>query len=120
MFIWDQSSGTLTRNGKIFAHGYSGADWGKNNPAAQEAKGIGPLPRGDWTITSVKDSQNTGPFTIVLEPCAETLCFGRSAFRIHGDSLRAPGTASHGCVILPRHIREAIWSSGDRLLRVVE
>ncbi|HYE46677.1 MAG TPA: hypothetical protein VEA44_12995, partial [Caulobacter sp.] len=45
---------------------------------------------------------------------------GRSAFRIHGDSVRAPGTASKGCIILPRAVREAIWRSGDRDLEVVE
>ena len=120
MFIWDQSSGVLTRNGKIVAKGYAGRDWGKNNPNAQEAPGIGPVPRGDWTLTSVKNSPNTGPFSIVLEPCPGTVTFGRSAFRIHGDSIRAPGTASHGCIILPRHIREYIWNTDDRLLRVVE
>lgn len=40
-------------------------------------------------------------------------------FRIHGDSIRAPGTASHGCIILPRAIRDRIWASGDRALQVV-
>ena len=39
---------------------------------------------------------------------------GRGAVRIHGDSIKAPGTASNGCVILPRAVREAIWKSGDR------
>ena len=68
----------------------------------------------------MKDSPNTGPFTILLEPAPGTDTLGRSAFRIHGDSVRAPGTASHGCIILPRAIRDHIWRSGDRDLEVVE
>ena len=63
---------------------------------------------------------STGPFTLVLAPAPGTETHGRSAFRIHGDSIRLPGTASHGCIILPRPVREAIWASGDRDLEVVE
>jgi hypothetical protein len=120
MWIWDQSQGILSRNGKLISNGYSGRNRGKNNPSMQDAKGIGPIPRGGWTMTSVKNSSATGPFTIVLEPKQTTDTCGRSAFRIHGDSIKNPGTASHGCIILPRVIREQIWASGDRDLLVVE
>jgi hypothetical protein len=51
------------------------------------------------------------------DPGTET--FGRGEFRIHGDSIAHPGTASHGCIILPRAVRDAIWRSGDRALEVV-
>jgi hypothetical protein len=116
---WDQSAGELTHFGGFVSNGYAGAGRGKNNPSMQDAQGVGPIPRGKWKIVSVKDSPNTGPFTIVLEPCPETDTRGRSAFRIHGDSVKNPGTASHGCIILPRMIREKIWKSGDRDLEVV-
>jgi hypothetical protein len=33
---------------------------------------------------------------------------GRDNFLIHGDSIAAPGTASHGCIILNRLARERI------------
>lgn len=116
---WDQSAGALTRAGRFICKGYSGHEWGKNNPDAQASAGIGPIPRGKWRMTSVKESQNTGPFTIVLEPEAGTATEGRGDFRIHGDSIREPGEASHGCIILARAIREAIWNSGDHELEVV-
>jgi len=118
MWIWDQSAGELRRAGKVW-RGYSGAARGLNNPAMQTARGVGPIPQGRWTIAGRHDSPNTGPCTLTLAPDPGTATFGRSAFRIHGDSLAHPGTASHGCIILPRAVRDAIWASGDRALEVV-
>lgn len=120
MWTWDQSSGVMTRAGKSFA-GYAGNGRGKNNPAMQAAKGIGPIPAGKWRMVEQPyNSPNTGPYTIKLQPELGTNAFGRSEFRIHGDSIKSPGTASHGCIILPRAVREAIWGSGDRELLVLE
>ncbi|MBB4152885.1 hypothetical protein GGQ80_000773 [Sphingomonas jinjuensis] len=119
MLRWDQSAGEMTRDGVFVGKGYAGKGRGRNNPAMQDAKGVGPIPRGRWRLTDVKDSANTGPFTIVVEPEPGTDTRGRSAFRIHGDSIANPGTASQGCIILPRALREKIWRSGDRLLDVV-
>jgi hypothetical protein len=45
--------------------------------------------------------------------------FGRSGFLMHGDNIRLPGTASEGCIILPRDLREAIWNSADHTLEVI-
>ena len=118
MWIWDQSAGLLKRDGTSW-RGYSGAARGLNNPALQGARGIGPIPQGRWTIVTRRDSANTGPCTLVLEPEPETETFGRSEFRIHGDSIAHPGTASHGCIILPRLVRDTIWRSGDRVIDVV-
>lgn len=120
MWVWDQSKGELSQNGKLVSKGYSGRDRGKNNPAMQAAVGIGPIPRGLWAMTSVKDSSATGPFTIVLNPMEGTDTCERSAFRIHGDNIKNPGTASHGCIILPRITRQLIWDSGDHILQVIE
>jgi Protein of unknown function (DUF2778) len=119
MWTWDQSAGTMTRAGVTY-HGYSGHDLGKNNPAMQAAKAVGPIPRGKWQMTMVKDSPNTGPYTVVLEPCPGTDTCGRGDFRIHGDSIAHPGSASHGCIILPRAQREAMWRSGDHFIEVVQ
>lgn len=121
MWTWDQSAGKLyDKNGDEIAVGYSGYGEGKNNPAMQFKRGIGPVPRGIWKMTRVYTSENTGPYTIELCPMADTQCFGRSAFRIHGDSIKQPGSASHGCIILTRTIREKMYKSGDMLLKVVE
>jgi hypothetical protein len=118
MWRWDQSAGRLVRGAQTW-RGYSGAGRGLNNPALQMAVGIGPIPQGHWTIVSRCDSPNTGPCTLTLVPDPGTETFGRSEFRIHGDSIAHPGTASHGCIILPRAVRDAIWRSGDHALEVV-
>jgi hypothetical protein len=121
MWIYDQSSGILSREGRVIAKGYSGRGDAKNNPALQHLRATGPIPRGDWRITILqRHHPNLGPYVLHLEPESGTDTKGRSAFRIHGDSIKAPGTASHGCIILPRAIREQIWQSGDRALKVVE
>ncbi len=116
---YNSGTGALTLGGKIIAKGYAGAGSGKNNPAMEGDKATGPIPRGAWAMTAVRDSQNTGPYSIILEPMAGTDAHGRSLFRIHGDSVAHPGTASHGCIILPRAIRERIWASGARVITVV-
>ena len=118
MWTWVQSAGLLTRAGKSW-RGYSGKGRGKNNPAMQAAIGLGPIPQGRWQIVGRRDSPNTGPCTLVLMPDPGTDTYGRSEFRIQGDSIAHPGTASHGCIILPRAVRDAIWASGDRALQVI-
>lgn len=115
---WDQSAGLWTFPDGSTARGYSGADLGKNNPAMQAARNVGPIPVGVWLIVGERDSPNTGPFTIALNPAEGTDTLGRADFRVHGDSISHPGEASHGCIILPRPVREKIWSSGDRNLTV--
>lgn len=117
---WDQSAGSLTHNGQHVANGYSGKDLGKNNPAMQAATALGPIPRGKWVIGPPYNSDNVGPYALPLTPEPGTDIEGRSAFRIHGDSIAHPGKASHGCIILPRSIREQIWAGGDYHLEVVE
>lgn len=118
-WVWDQSAGTMSRNGKVEGRGYAGHEWGKNNPDAEAVKGIGPVPCGIWAIGTPHDSPNTGRYTMNLDPRTVPDDHGRSAFRIHGDSTAHPGEASHGCIILPRAVREEIWASGDRTLEVV-
>jgi len=126
VWIWDQSAGELRRDGRLVSRGYSGKGRGKNNPALQNVPGVGPIPRGRYRIGAPYESKNVGPFTLPLyaidaKPDDDThQPTGRSGFRVHGDSIKAPGTASRGCIILPRAVREAIWRSGDRILEVVE
>ena len=126
MWTYDQSTGELRdAKGKLVSRGYSGHGRGKNNPSLQGVKGVGPIPRGRWRLQSIYDSKNVGPRTITLwsldDPILDDVHepSGRAAFRIHGDSIRAPGTGSRGCIILPRPIRIAMWASKDRELEVV-
>lgn len=126
MWTWDQSAGMLkASNGKTVATGYSGKGSGKNNPAAQAIRAVGPIPRGLWKIGAPYNSKNVGPFALPLYAVDGKLDdvhapTGRSAFRIHGDSARNPGNSSNGCIILSRVVREQIWRSGDHELQVVE
>lgn len=125
MWIWKQSKGELWRNGDIISRGYSGYKRGKNNPSLQGVIGIGPIPRGKWKIVEVYNSAQVGPFAITLHAVDAALddrhdLTGRNGFRIHGDSIKSPGNASHGCIILPRYVREKIWNSKDRELLVTE
>jgi len=115
-----QETGELQQDGKSVAKGYSGAGAGKNNPKLQALHNVGPIPQGDWTISGPPTSTvEHGPYVLRLNPAPETETFGRSGFLIHGDSKAAPGTASQGCVILPRSAREEVWQSSDRGLKVV-
>lgn len=121
-FSWtySQKSGDLRRDGQPVATGYSGTGVGKNNPAMENVPDVGPIPQGDWTITGPPlNTPDHGPYVLRLSPASETETFGRSGFLMHGDSKEHPGCASHGCVILPRTVREQIWNSGDRDLEVV-
>lgn len=118
-WTYSQASGNLSHDGELVATGYSGAGEGKNNPAMQEVHNVGPIPVGSYTIEEPINTKTHGPYAMHLIPGAENEMFGRSAFLIHGDSVVRPGTASEGCVILPRPIREQIWNSGDRVLEVV-
>jgi len=115
-----QETGELQQDGRPVATGYSGAGAGKNNPDLQDVHDVGPIPKGEWTICGPPISTGEhGPYVLRLHPAQETETFGRSGFLMHGDSKAAPGTASQGCVILPRSVREEVWKSGDRDLKVV-
>lgn len=117
---YDQRSGELSLNGEVYAMGYAGAGEGKNNPDMQHVHNVGPLPRGKYTIVGRPyDTKAHGPFVLRLQPdpCNE-MC-GRAGFLIHGDSIKNPGTASEGCIIVPRPVREKIWASGDKEVEVV-
>jgi hypothetical protein len=119
MWQFRQSTGELQHNGQHVATGYSGHGAGKNNPAMQGVCGVGPIPRGRWTISGPPvDTQAHGPYVLRLVPAPGTRTLGRSGFLMHGDSLSDPGTASRGCIIVSCGVRERVWESGDRELLV--
>lgn len=122
MWIYEQVSGRMYRDDDpdVVYVGYSGFHEGKNNPALQYEKGLGPIPVGFYDIGAPYDSTSKGPYVMRLEPKPETDTRGRTAFLIHGDSIKEPGTASHGCIIQSRVARTAIWESRDHLLRVID
>lgn len=117
-WAYKQATGWISRDGENVVEGYSGAGDGKNNPAMQDVPNVGPLPAGKYTIGEPSDTKTHGPYVLHLTPDAANEMFGRSGFLIHGDSVVHPGTASEGCIILPRKVREQIWASEDRALVV--
>lgn len=120
MWTYAQKTGDLFRDGQHVATGYSGCDNGKNNPEMQAVPDVGPIPQGDWTIVGPPvNTAGHGPYVLTLEAVAGSNTFGRSGFLMHGDSIESPGCASHGCIIMPRVVREQVWNSNDRELEVV-
>ena len=124
MLTYCQSTGVLTNDWGGGVHpmgiGYSGNGEGLNNGAMQDDQNVGPIPVGQWRIGPPLDPpDHLGPLAMPLTPANDTQTFGRSAFFIHGDNAAMNHTASHGCIILGRTIREAINNSNDRDLTVV-
>jgi hypothetical protein len=120
---YGQSSGMLrcvdNATGKVVAQGigYSGIGPGLNNPSMQGVEDTGPLPQGSYSIGLPNTKK--GPITIPLTPLAGTNLLGRpGGFLIHGDNRANNHTASHGCIIQPHNIRQAISDCGGGVVNV--
>lgn len=125
MWTYIQKTGELLQNGQHIAVGYSGYDDpqtgqdGKNNPDLENVPDVGPIPVGQYSIGSPVDTLTHGPFVLPLTPDPANQMFGRAGFLIHGDSVVEPGTASRGCIIMARTVRNQVAGSGDTSLEVV-
>lgn len=123
MWYYIQKTGWLLDHaGKLTATGYSGHDAGVNNPAVQEIRNVGPIPKGIYSLGApIADHPTCGRFAIPLIPHSGDEMFGRSGFYIHGDDERHPGeeVASDGCIIMPPDARHQVWDSGDHTLTVL-
>jgi hypothetical protein len=119
--LFQQSTGIWTASDGKVTQGYAGLGAGKNNPAMQDRKGIGPLPRGKYTGTELRDPDPVvGAYAIALTPDPSNNMYGRNSFFLHGDSVEHPGEASHGCIVMPREVREAFWKGDDHVIVVYE
>lgn len=118
---YEQSTGYLfAPDGTLAGSGYAGHGIGLDNPDAQDMHDVGPLPQGKYTIGPAYTSRRCGPVTMDLRPDPANDMFGRFAFRLHGDLIDGPpNSASDGCVILGRMIRQQIAESPDREFLVV-
>lgn len=116
MWTYEQSTGRLLSDaGEVVGIGYSGHGNGKNNHDAQSIHNVGPIPCGIYSQGTPRDTQTHGPFVIPLIPDPANEMFGRDALLMHGDSVHTPGTASLGCVIQARDVREKFAASKDKL-----
>jgi Protein of unknown function (DUF2778) len=119
-WTYRQSTGALTHNNVLVGSGYSGHGEGLNNPAMEAAQGVGPIPAGDYHIGAPKDPpDHLGPIAMPLTPAPGNAAHGRSAFFMHGDNAAADHTASDGCIIMPRTVRETVCDSDDHDLTVI-
>lgn len=119
MFSYSQSSGVLTQNSAPMLEGdkcYSGTGDGRNNPAMQGVKNVGPIPQGRYRIGMAFDDPKMGPIVMALLPLPGTDTLGRDGFFMHGDNKE--DDASHGCLVAPPAVRYAVDASRDRILEV--
>ena len=120
MWTYNSTSGNLLHNGNYVGTGYSGNGQGLDDPDYEAVQSIGPIPRGSYSVGRFfDDPEGKGPLVAHLTPDPETNTFGRSGFMIHGDNVALNHSASHGCIILARALREQILASPDRTLRVI-
>ena len=121
MWIYEQTSGKLFRDCIVVGVGYSGFGEDKNQPNDESVKDLGPIPHGKYSIgppECVGAPGPHGPFVLRLTPDPSNAMFGRDGFLIHGDSREHQGSASHGCIIMNRDVRNLIAASGDSELSV--
>jgi hypothetical protein len=119
MFIYNNSNGNLSRNGKLIGIGYSGSGAGLNNPLMDGVVDVGPIPAGEYAIGDFYNDPEKGQLAAHLTPKPGTDTLGRGGFMIHGDNQEMNHTASHGCIIFTHEIRVKMAFSGDEDLLVV-
>lgn len=120
MWTYRQATGLLDYNGLLLGHGYSGHGKGLNNPAMQQAIGVGPIPQGLWQIGPWEDIHpRLGPCIAHLQPAITTNAYGRTGFFIHGDNKKLDRSGSDGCIVLGYWLRQRMRQSQEAGLEVV-
>ena len=119
MIRYQISSGVLSKGPSIIGVGYSGQPECKNDPAKCSVHNKGPIPPGIYKIEAPVDTVKHGPYVLWLTPSPRNEMHGRSAFGIHGDNAKGDESASEGCIIMPRKVREDVYKNGDLDLEVV-
>lgn len=118
MLGYIQLSGAILVDGKVIGTGYSGHGDGLNAPDMEGCVDIGPIPAGLWAVGPWEALHlHLGPTVARLTPIGHD-AHGRTGFFVHGDSASLDHSASHGCIIAGRAIREALRDSGQTQLLV--
>lgn len=116
-WTYKQSSGELSFKGNVEGTGYSGKGEGLNKPDKEDVPNVGPIPRGEWSIGDPYDDKKKGPVVMALTPVGHD-ARKRTGFLIHGDNKDMNKTASNGCIILSKELRQKIAKSGVKKLLV--
>ena len=123
-WFYEQNTGKqYDPEGILEGTGYSGGQAGNapyaiNNHYLQNVRGVGPIPCGIYRFGTPTDGTHLGPFAIPLIPDEDNNMFGRSAFYIHGDNFSLNHSASDGCIVHMRSLREKMWNSSNHVLLV--
>lgn len=125
MWTYKQSTGELLNpDSSRVATGYAGGNCGKNpegvnNCSMETVHNIGPLPCGKYTFGTPVAHSQLGVFAIPLIPDPMNVMYGRGGFFCHGDTESMTQSASEGCIIMPRNIRNMMAESDDHQLQVI-
>ena len=95
---------------------YSGAQGFVNRPSQTDVFQKGPIPQGLWDIGVAVQHKRLGAVAIPLT--ALSYEGKRSAFFIHGDNAAMNQTASKGCIVTSRAVRDLIGAKGFTTLVV--
>jgi hypothetical protein len=119
---YNSRTGELTHDGVYVASGYAGHGSGVNNPSMQGVNSVGPIPTGTYRIERQQDNVTGSGLrlraSMRLTPVPSNSMHGRAGFLIHGDNGRRNRSASEGCMIFDRDVRDQIGRSGDSELVV--
>lgn len=120
MALWEYriDDGSLSKDGELVGFGYSGAPGYTNRSSEVDKKSKGPIPPGEWFFDRAPWSRK-GPQVMSLIRGPQTETFGRSAFMIHGDNKRRNRSASNGCIVFDRHIRDQLAADAPGRLVVL-
>ena len=121
LMVYDAETGKLLASTEPYTvASYSGKGWGLNNPNYESVKNQGPIPLGDYAIDKAlgEDETSCGPVTLPLIPIGHSAQGRPGPFRMHGDNSSQNYTASSGCIIAPRYIRNLINNEGGGTLSV--
>lgn len=127
-WVYRQIGKLYTPDGEPSAHKwYSGHGEYANVPFDEDKPGLGPIPRGSYTMTAMLRATHMGPVAIHLIPDEDTkariIAFGRDpmSFYAHDDTAAHDHLASEGCLVCVDGTVgvESLWNSGDRSLLVV-
>lgn len=125
-FVYAQATGRLWLRDEATAEkaapvgrGYSGHPPYVNQTDAEALIARGPIPRGSYRLVGPFNHVRLGPCVFYLDPAKGNAMFGRSGFFVHGDNEHGNQTASHGCIILSRAIRDKMATTATRTLVVV-
>lgn len=118
MWIYEQATGRIFKDGVFVGEGYAGHGEGVNNPGKEDVPMVGPIPAGDYIIGPAFAHPKAGQVTMRLTPQGHS-AKNRTGFLIHGDNTAGNKSASNGCIIQSKPVRQKIANDQDKLLRVV-